>query len=141
MREILFRGKNHENNQWVYGQYCTFLSGARIVRCIVNIDEPDEICYNGTCYHMADFETVCQYIGFNDKNAKNIFEGDIVKIKRDHYYENKETINQVYFYRGAFFLKSIDKKRVCNSPLYEYESNNIEIIGNIHDNHEMLEGK
>ena len=76
-------------------------------------------------------ETVGQYTGLTDKNGKKIFEGDIFNI------EYSETIvkNAVIEYVGASFYGSTG---IDYWELDDYRE--IEVIGNIHDNPELLKG-
>lgn len=131
MREILFRGKM-ENGAWICG---TYFPPANTI--ILHKNTPDE---NGVDTYK-DFsvipETVGQFTGFTDKNGKKIFEGDIVKGLFLFY---RAILGVVDFQGGAFGLAwkrgNIDEFNpfpcMCN---VDYE-----VIGNIHDNPELLEG-
>lgn len=131
MREILFRGKREDNGEWVYGFYVRLLDVAGSVhRLYVPADNPDE--------HNAVFdivpETVGQFTGLTDKNGNRIFEGDIVEtFSEDGYslvgYDNIETEFGLKFYSYNSY----------SGLGRDYMSREIEIIGNIHDNPELLE--
>ena len=136
MREILFRGKNYENNQWVYGQYCKFLNGARIDHSIVNIDECDGLGYTGTIYHIADIKTLGQYTGLIDKNRVKIFEGDIIKLSNSTVVVSWENGGLGYISKGwGDFISFAGNNHLKSILSY------IEVIGNIHDNPELAEKK
>ncbi len=84
---------------------------------------------------------VSQYTGLHDKNGKEIYEGDIVRVQSQ--YETDEPIDsvaEVYFRDGAFrcaFHDMILGERVCTGS----EGNwNMEVIGNIYENPELIEG-
>lgn len=125
MREILFRGKRVDNGEWVYGD---LLQPTK--EKILNIYEISD--YNSLMgdRHEVYPETVGQYTGLNDKNGKKIFEGDIIRSNSERgyieYYPNDCAFDVVDDH-GFYWLIS--------------EMSNIEVIGNIHDNPELLEEK
>lgn len=140
MREILFRGKRIDNGEWVEGGICDYDSGVSIF--VVNH-------YDGTLYEppYTDLdeidvipETVEQYTGLTDKNGKKIFEGDIVK-----FYEHYDNCS-VYCDIGYIVYRDENAKFLYYTPDsivgYSIDSTCIlEVIGNIHDNPELLEEK
>lgn len=132
MREIEFRGKDiDEERGWRYGNL-----DRDITQKCYYISTQDE----GIGRTVIE-ETIGQYTGLKDKNEVKIFEGDIVSI------EDRRIIGKVVFdtgYLGYFIYISeefcIDEFENGVQPLYEYE-NNIEVIGNIYDNPELLKGE
>ena len=126
MREILFKGKRVDNGEWVEGWYAPLVCNDKtVIPYIRDI--------NGTDWKIIP-ETVGQYTGLTDKNGNKIFEGDIVYYYISPYH--KRFI--VEFFDGAFVIKN--KGNHIRSPLYHF-CPLVEVIGNIHDNPELLEDK
>ena len=126
MREILFRGKRVGNGKWVYGSY-VIQYGAHEIYLPDGVDS--EHCFDR--YHVLP-ETVGQYTGLKDKNGEKIFEGDIV---RDT--ETSDVGAICFETNTATFVIEFDSIIV---NFYDYNNSDVEVIGNIHDNHELLEG-
>jgi hypothetical protein len=132
MREILFRGKT-EDGEWVYGDVKHDYDGV-----------PKAICdYCGSNPIIP--ETISEFTSLTDKNGKKIFEGDIVKVERDLWHgENKkerEVFNGAVWYdekHTCFGLKS-EKYRCL--PIARFKGDYSTVIGNIHDNPELLKGE
>lgn len=137
MREILFRGKSKDNGKWVEGFY----------HCVTDNYTPKNIHYittfkridNGEIVLTGPFEvipeTVGQYTGLKDKNGRKIFEGDIVRYGTDIY----EVVFGTRCGCGYFGIKMshIETWNFCNIT----PANLMEIIGNIHDDPELLKGE
>lgn len=134
MREIEFRGKSVISGKWVYGwlNATTEEDGEYywIDKCLCAED--------GTDYsYQVDPETIGQYTGLKDKNGKRIFEGDIVEINTDDNSSNINGFKGVVVYENtSFMLNEIGCD--CFETLNYWESE-LEIIGNIWDNKELLE--
>ena len=123
MREILFRGK--ASTEWVYGDLRHLNDGRVAVR------------KDGEIYPYEVIpETVGQYTGLTDKNGKKIFEGDIVYCK-----SRLDNANMVVIFEcGQFRMVLSENYRnyQTNSGFYDINCFDKEVIGNIHDNPELL---
>ena len=136
-REILFRGKSKaQGSEWLYGDVLVYENSAQIWETINNRKHNSVVA----------LETVGQYTGLTDKNGKKIFEGDIVKEtvyfgagrERDlisvieygigYAYSNVCGVCQKFRDGSGGAMLSVDK----NGTAY------CEVIGNIHDNPELL---
>ncbi len=130
-REILFRGKSVNEEKWLYGDYMRYAGGAQIWT-----HDND----GGTWNAIVDPSTVGQYTALTDKNGVKIFEGDIVRTLETDARGERRSFPVVYK-KGAFWL--YDKYLLDNNGLdflAGYSTEKIEVIGNIHDNPELLEG-
>ena len=140
MREILFRGKRIDNGEWVEGWYQPEVEWG---------DHRFGVALSCKTTHgwLDDFEvipeTVGQYTGLTDKNGTKIFEGDVVRHHNGHPYAAVEK-GKVYFdelycgwrrtSNGAFHHGVVVTYKMSPECVYE-------VIGNIHDNPELLDGK
>lgn len=125
MREILFRGKRLDNGRWVQGSVFTRANQAYIF--------PVPII---TCKVEVSPATVGQYTGLTN-NGKKIFEGDIVKAQDNIFgspFCNGIT-GKIVYEETAFFIEPKDP--VKTQWLFN-ECAVYEVIGNIHDNPELL---
>ena len=123
MREILFRGKRKCNGEWVYGSLILWNDGDTEI-CILSSEE-----YAEQSKVLIYSETVGQFTGLTDKNGKKIFEGDIFIFPeiRKHKYVVEWDANYACF--------------DCFNDVSGFDASSIEVIGNIHDNPELLETK
>ena len=145
MREILFRGKDKNTNEWSYGSLMCF-HGYQI--------------YDNTRVSWVSVrgETVGQYTGLTDTNGKKIFEGDVLKYTRTKWNEPLHSDNgkdivsfhEIYFDENEGSLKQkhyTDKGNlIASGYMFSFidvraDENKIEVIGNIYDNPELLEEK
>ena len=130
MREILFRGKLKYSDDWVYGDLF-HLEGD----CTQIFARDDPHAWRND---VVDPNTVGQFTGLLDKYGTKIFEGDIIKLD--------DRLCQVTWLDGNAqfdlrFIRDFGDIRIINfkgcemRELYRYE-----VIGNIHDNPELLKG-
>lgn len=135
-RVIKFRGKSLvdigkiKKGDWVYGG--------------ISYDT-DRVWIDMTYYGeiLVDKETVGQYTGLNDKNGKEIYEGDIIRCKKyvegnfvDYCIEN----GFVEFKDGEFGLHRKQGYYQSLKKFLEYDYE-LEVIGNIYENSELLGGE
>ena len=133
MREILFRGKRTDNGEWVEGAFYAYYNFKR-TRVQILKDRT-----NGTpdAYEVIP-ETIGQYTGLTDKNGKKIFEGDILS--------ERPPQNQIAYIGYVAYDEELAAWRFMikndtkyNGVLLGSYSRSYKIIGNIHDNPELLE--
>ena len=145
MREILFRGKRKDNdNPWIYGHlhkmdgYGTGYTEYGIQVQDTSTSRPWSV--------LVIPETVGQYTGLTDKNGKKIFEGDIVRaddfIFSIQYGKCGGTQNADNYGYMGFYLEAVSEgTKLCAK--YGLRDDicyftDISVIGNIHDNPELL---
>ena len=124
MREIKFRGKRIDNNEWVYG----YLQKQAV--------EGEEYYITWPCTELINNcrvvipKTIGQFTGLYDKNNIPIYEGDIIKSLINTF--------EIVFKKGCFFAVGINREQeytlfeefeMCNKA-----NVNLEVIGNIYDN-------
>ena len=143
MREVLFRGKSKHTGEWVTGAYVSknwYLNKGVVEESnIISYEDGDECLW-----HLIIPESISEFTGLTDKNGKKIFEGDIVNRGGGFYvvrygkhlidccgccYEYHQSVG-FYLERDGYNKKSI---------ISDYDTwNDLYIIGNIHDNPELL---
>lgn len=131
LREILFRGQRFDNTDWVFGGY---------------LPKTKTICTENTHPNSTEYidlfikpETLGQYTGMNDIKNKKIFEGDIVKFKRINalgYTTSRVGEVQYYDELPIFYIYA------NTGDAWDWvDCEEIEVIGNIHDNPELMENE
>ena len=141
MREILFRGKRVDNGEWVEGSliHQTMFYGDPVDCYHILYDGEFHADYYGSAEVIP--ETVGQFTGLLDKNGRKIFEGDIVILLE--YVKKTFDVDdgEVRYGRGGFHVKEFSALNSLNT-LMSYDGVFCgEVIGNIHDNPELLEEK
>lgn len=121
MRKIKFRGKSLDNGKWAYG--FVLFSQDKSEAVIALLTATESVCDN------VDTDTVGQFTGLHDKNGKEIYEGDIVRFDN-----HLQGVSKVLFDSGQY---TVESKNYSTALTYRI-ANHIVIIGNIHDNPELL---
>lgn len=127
MREIKFRGKRTDTGEWVYGDLHT-----RCQKPHIHPDVPN--CPISGLKFNIDPDTVGQYTGLKDRNGKDVWEGDLLR--------TPEGDIMVSEWRDAQIITRCVRPynpRYKNSLTFAYPVS--VVIGNIHDNPELLEGE
>ena len=136
--EILFRGKRIDTGEWVYGFYGhkpngNEVEGHFIIKWCFNVDSDSIYAYFSGVPVIP--ETVGQYTGLDDKNGVKIFKGDVVR-----YLNSIESgTGVVTFDTCAYQFNWIDIDEANSLLMYFQCSEEMEVIGNIHDNPELME--
>jgi len=134
-REIKFRGRRLDNGEWVYGYFCLSINGKTLI--ISAVEYCNHRLWDGENPAEA-FEvipdTVRQFIGIKDKNGNYVYEGDLVSA-----YDGRIKGPVIFEKRGLTF--GIPK---CPNEIYKFsmnflESKDIEVVGNVFDNPELME--
>lgn len=124
-REIKFRGKRADGSSWVYGDLRQENSGNKVLMTNLstwgdNVDPYGEDV-------IINPDTIGQYTGLQDKNGKEIFEGDIIR---------NESCKGVVVYKNGAFCLELGKS--CGY-VWLFCLDSLLDIGNIYDNPELLE--
>lgn len=134
MREILFRGKplgNYFHGKFIYGSLGVIDTDlCAIYHCFE---------FNDDEMQLVDSGSVGQFTGLTDKNGKKIFEGDI--LRRAYHPEDDVVIE---WFDGSFRFRKANKPKdygYSNVCCVQNAVSRLKIIGNIHDNPELLEVK
>lgn len=161
MREILFRGKREADNEWILGSLIVWPDGdTQIYR-----HTHKGMCVMGKS--MVQSETVGQYTGLTDKNGKKIFEGDVIRYNTFDDFDCHSVVKFGKYEQdgsaGEYNPKScigwyceVDNFTAPDwadeDPVFFFNdylkqqnllevNDECEIIGNIHDNPELLGGE
>lgn len=102
MREIKFRGKRLDNNEWAYGDLLQYADGSKSILIHNGIHKPAP--------YAVDENTVGTYIGVSDRNNIEVYTGDIAITK--HEWDSEQAIYNLYqimdkleFYKAQFTIK------------------------------------
>ena len=146
-RKIKFRAKGILDDIWYYGVYFEHMK--KIPCPIDNTFEEDNMVHLIVNSGFSDWDmpvpilitsvkpdTAGQYIGINDKNNKEIYEGDIVACVSN----GNKTLRQIVFDLTELDFKATNgKENYGNNFDYIKCCEEIEVVGNVYDNPELLE--
>lgn len=132
-REIIFRGRRTTNGRWITGGLFEFTSYRNdMLKTHKIIGDLDD-------YHKVDPETVGQSTGVDSiiegLPGSRIFEGDVVKIYNEHFgcpIPDGFT-GEVRFMEGSWLVDNKKAAHLLWDEMYSWE-----IVGNIHDNPELI---
>lgn len=126
MRQIKFRGKDIETGEWIYGHFFQRLGHYPAI--VEPRPRDGKVMY----YEIAvEDNTVGQFTGLYDKNGQEIYEGDIVTFDN-----HLQGISQVVYDYAGFMVESQNYSTAIRYSM----TNHIVVVGNIHDNPELLKG-
>lgn len=145
MKEIKFKAKRKDNNEWTYG----YLEKQAVKGEEYYITSPCNEWINNC--HIVIPETISQYTGLKDKNGVEIYENDIISAT-EHLTNGYIGIGEVDLYYEVNYIDRLSKyalnPRIINGKynsnnfeldMFHYKAEDIEVIGNIFDNSELLE--
>ena len=125
-REILFKAKRIDNGEWIEGD---------LVHSVYKIND---ICVgkygSEVGMHQVDESTICQYTGLTDKNDNKIWENDVVE------YRDCTDEKYVVAWKTSKAMFEYQQYGCSIMNFDELSGMEVEVIGNIFDNAELLEG-
>ena len=136
-REILFKAKRKDNGEWVEGYYRADPDLDTHYICGWNYYASENGLEREPFEEEINPDTLCQYIGFTDKNGEKIWENDIVEER------HRGVITMRYHVLWDFKETSwmFETKSSARYGIYAINQRKFEVVGNIFDNSDLLEVK
>lgn len=134
MITIRFRAKRVKYGSWYYGSLLTCQDGTAAIMTAQHTWMSTHV--------TVDPKTIGQFTGLTDEDQHDIYEGDIIKIVEEYDDENVYTsIGVVCFVEGIYELQDKNGKHFAylGWTMHNEDVIKLEVVGNIHDNPEMLE--
>ena len=130
MREIKFRGKDFKNN-WLFGSLIQYRDSTQI----------GYLSYaDSMTFVNVNKKTIGQFTGLTDKNGVEIYEGDFLKRIITAGDGEKHISTDIVKFSGASFCTyALSDKNDSGLYLVNWSGHEIEVVGNIHDNPELLQ--
>lgn len=134
MREILFKAKRIDNGEWVEGWL--FLTKDNTYIAYPSQFDDDLFLSPTNIFIAVDIDTICQYTELTDKNGNKIWENDVVFVTDDDGNSGQVDtgVGEIDFLEGLWYISG----RVQNSLYDINKCFQIEVIGNIFDNPELV---
>ena len=140
MIPYLFRGKRIDNGEWVYGcGSCVKLKSGERIEYITEYGES----INDVRFERVEVDTTSTYAGLDDKHGKKVYVGDIVKVtlvaNDTQPLQCATVICESVVGDGRYGLRC-KRSSISIDTTLNWCIEELEVIGNIHDNPELLEG-
>jgi len=124
----MYRGKHHETNEWIYGSLVKMKGGGYAILDGTFSPEHEEVFLNVLEFQAVKYKTVGQFTGLQDKNGKDIYEGDILRSDNEY--------DVIVFWDDDSYSGRLvcDDSHSCKDMSYHLNyGKGHEIIGNIHE--------
>lgn len=138
-RQHLYKAKRKDNGEWVEGSL--IISGESCFISTGRVNVKGLVACDKLCFEIFEVipETVCEWTGLEDKNDKLIFEDDIVKTKKYGKIIGHSNVNDYDVFKVVYEPAVFRLENTCRGFNLVGNPADYEVIGNIHDNLELLE--